>query len=94
MTTKIKVHLSLSPNQTGISFWYDPPRSLWVFHGRTEEELACELHKKLAPFAGQPNKEATRQCIVYMVEQYINSWINYGWITIDPMYDVVEHGEL
>jgi hypothetical protein len=93
MTHKIKVHLLLSPDQTGISFRYDPPPLLWIFHERTEDEFARELHEKLAPFAGQQNKEITRQHITHTVEQYINSWIHNGWIIIDPMYDIVNDGE-
>ena len=89
----IKVHLIEKDYGTTISFWYDPPPSLWIFHTRIAEELEQELYNVLQEFVNKLNTKTTQAFMAGKLEQIFRFWMQRGWLTINPIYDLIKENE-
>jgi len=84
-TTHITVSIIETDLGRQISFMYDPPPPLWIFHYKTPEELEQKLCDCMQQFVNTKNTKYSRMSIKANVEQILNSWIYYGWITLRPL---------
>ena len=61
---QVEVHLGYWDNPRAIICRYNPPPSLWEFHGRTPEELEGELHEIAAKYINYRNTKSVQTYIV------------------------------
>jgi len=87
-TTHITVHI-IKEDYLGshISFIYDPPPPLWVFDKKTPEELEQELSVGMQEFLHAHNTKTTEALIIAKLENILRSWMQRGWLTINPIYN-------